>query len=74
MTITALSLSWCYTESGQGGLQFTVITITPLSLSWCYTEFGQGRGTLRSNPLSLSWCYTELGASGLGDDPVQCVS
>ena len=43
MTITALSLSWCYTELGQGGLQFTVITITPLSLSWCYTELGQGR-------------------------------
>ena len=56
-----LSLSWCYTELGQGGLQFTAIPITPLSLSWCYTEFGQGRGTLRSNPLSLSWCYTEFG-------------
>ena len=56
-----LSLSWCYAELGQGGLQFTAIPITPLSLSWCYTEFGQGRGTLRSNPLSLSWCYTELG-------------
>ena len=39
-----LSLSWCYTELGQGGLQFTAIPITPLSLSWCYTEFGQGRG------------------------------
>ena len=38
-----LSLSWCYTELGQGGLQFTAIAITPLSLSWCYTELGQGR-------------------------------
>ena len=59
--LSPLSLSWCYTELGQGGLQFTAIAITPLSLSWCYTEFGQGRGTLRSNPLSLSWCYTEFG-------------
>ena len=49
-----LSLSWCYTEFGQGraaGLgdvtieQVCIIVRpeTPLSLSWCYTELGQGR-------------------------------
>ena len=73
ITITPLSLSWCYTEFGQGR---GTLRNNPLSLSWCYTEFGQGRGTLRSNPLSLCWCYTEFGqgrAAGLGDVTIKQV-
>ena len=38
---TPLSLSWCYTELGQGRGTWRS---NPLSLSWCYTESGQGRG------------------------------
>ena len=84
ITITPLSLSWCYTEFGQGNFEeqspvpFLVWAgegkfekQSPVPFLVLHRVWAGEGNFEKSNPLSLSWCYTEFGqgrAAGLCGD------